>query len=127
METGCHQRVTLQGAVVEDVRNSHFGTFKYKKQKGLGVRCNAAHWRAACLCMKRTVLCPRSHEYTSERKNEMMNLLKRLWKEEEGQDLIEYALLVALVALAATAGMNALATKINTTFTNLGTSLTSAT
>jgi pilus assembly protein Flp/PilA len=57
----------------------------------------------------------------------MKNLLMRLWKEEEGQDLVEYALLVALVALAATAGMNALATKINTTFTALGTSLTTAT
>ena len=31
-----------------------------------------------------------------------MNLLKRLWKEEEGQDLVEYALLVVLLALAAT-------------------------
>ena len=57
----------------------------------------------------------------------MKNLAMRLWKEEEGQDLVEYALLVALVALAATAGMNVLATKINTTFTNLGASLTSAT
>ena len=26
--------------------------------------------------------------------------MKRLWKEEEGQDLVEYVLLVALVALA---------------------------
>jgi len=66
-------------------------------------------------------------ELTPKGKTEMMNLLKRLWKEEEGQDLIEYALLVALVALAATAGMNALASKINTEFTNLGTSLTNAT
>ena len=57
----------------------------------------------------------------------MKNLLKRLWKEEQGQDLIEYALLVALVALAATVGMNALATSINTEFNKLGTSLTSAT
>ena len=57
----------------------------------------------------------------------MKNLVMRLWKEEEGQDLVEYALLVALVALAATAGMNVLATKINTTFTNLGASLTGAT
>jgi pilus assembly protein Flp/PilA len=56
----------------------------------------------------------------------MKLLLSRLWKEEEGQDLVEYALLVALVALAATAGMNALATAINTTFQNLGTSLTNA-
>jgi pilus assembly protein Flp/PilA len=57
----------------------------------------------------------------------MNTLLKRLWSEEEGQDLVEYALLVALVALAATAGMNTLANKINDTFTALGTSLTTAT
>ena len=56
----------------------------------------------------------------------MTNLLKRLWKEEEGQDLIEYALLVALVALAATAGMNTLATAINGAFSSLGSKLTSA-
>jgi pilus assembly protein Flp/PilA len=57
----------------------------------------------------------------------MKNLLKRLWQEEKGQDLIEYALLVALVALAATAGMNSLASAINTEFGTLGNSLTSAT
>ena len=51
---------------------------------------------------------------------EMMNLMKRLWKEEEGQDLIEYALLVALVALAATAGMNTLAQAINNAFSTVG-------
>ncbi|MBS1798693.1 MAG: Flp family type IVb pilin [Acidobacteria bacterium] len=44
-------------------------------------------------------------------------------KNEEGQDLIEYALVVALVALAATAGMNTLATGINTAFTNIATKL----
>ena len=38
---------------------------------------------------------------------------------EEGQDLIEYALIVALVAFAATAGMGTLATAINTAFTNI--------
>jgi pilus assembly protein Flp/PilA len=57
----------------------------------------------------------------------MKNLLKRLWKEEQGQDLIEYALLVALVALAAVVGMGSLASSINTEFGNLGTDLTSAT
>jgi pilus assembly protein Flp/PilA len=57
----------------------------------------------------------------------MKNLLARLWREEEGQDLVEYALLVALVALAATAGMNTLATAINGAFANLGAKLTSAT
>jgi len=57
----------------------------------------------------------------------MTNLLKRLWNEEDGQDLIEYALLVALVALAATVGMKSLAGAINNEFITLGTSLTSAT
>jgi pilus assembly protein Flp/PilA len=56
----------------------------------------------------------------------MKALVKRLWSDEEGQDLVEYGLLIALVALAATAGMNALATAINSTFSNLGTALTTA-
>jgi pilus assembly protein Flp/PilA len=43
---------------------------------------------------------------------------------EEGQDLIEYALVVALIAFAATAGMSTLATKINTAFSSIGTTLT---
>jgi pilus assembly protein Flp/PilA len=52
----------------------------------------------------------------------LQNLLSR----EEGQDLIEYALVVALIAFAATAGMGTLATDINKAFTNIGTSLTAA-
>jgi pilus assembly protein Flp/PilA len=48
----------------------------------------------------------------------MKNLLMRLWHEEDGQDLVEYALLIVLVALAAVAGMKALASAINQTFSN---------
>ena len=55
-----------------------------------------------------------------------MNVLKRLWQGEEGQDAIEYALLLVLVALAATSGVNGLATKINTLLTGFGSTLTSA-
>ncbi len=51
--------------------------------------------------------------------------IKGLMK-EEGQDLVEYALVVALIAFAATAGMKSLATSINTTFTNISTSLTAS-
>jgi pilus assembly protein Flp/PilA len=49
----------------------------------------------------------------------MKNLMFRLWKEEEGQDLVEYALLVALVALGATASMKVLATAIGTAFSTV--------
>ncbi|HXW54808.1 MAG TPA: Flp family type IVb pilin [Candidatus Cybelea sp.] len=45
----------------------------------------------------------------------MKNLL-RLWREEEGQDLVEYALLVVLVALGAIVGMSTVATAINNVF-----------
>lgn len=42
---------------------------------------------------------------------------------EEGQDLIEYALVVALIGFAATAGMSSLATALNTAFGNIGNTL----
>ena len=44
---------------------------------------------------------------------------------EEGQDLVEYALVVALVAFGATAGMKALAGGLNTAFNNISTTLSS--
>ena len=44
-------------------------------------------------------------------------------QDEDGQDLIEYALVVALIAFAATAGMGTLATGINTAFSNISTKL----
>ena len=41
----------------------------------------------------------------------------------DGQDLIEYALVVALIAFAATAGMNTVASDINKAFNNIGTKI----
>ncbi len=49
-----------------------------------------------------------------------------LVREENGQDLIEYALVVALIAFAAVAGMNTVATKINAAFSTIGSKLDSA-
>ena len=49
--------------------------------------------------------------------------LQRL-REDHGQDLIEYALIVALIALAATVGMSSVATAINKAFSNIGSKLT---
>jgi pilus assembly protein Flp/PilA len=53
-------------------------------------------------------------------------LLNNLMTDESGQDLIEYALVAALVALGAVASMRTLGTTLSTAFTNIGTSLTSA-
>ena len=56
----------------------------------------------------------------------MKNLMHRLWKEEEGQDLVEYALLVVLIALGAVAAMKSLASAISDAFSNATQNLTSA-
>jgi pilus assembly protein Flp/PilA len=44
-------------------------------------------------------------------------LLRSLHSDEEGQGLVEYLLILALVAFAATAGMGALASGLNSAFT----------
>jgi len=48
----------------------------------------------------------------------MKNFLMRLWKEEEGQDLTEYALLVVLISLVAVLAMKALGQGISDVFSN---------
>ena len=53
--------------------------------------------------------------------------LQTLMMNEEGQDLIEYALVVSLIAFAAVTAMGTLANDINTAFQNIGTRLQTAT
>jgi pilus assembly protein Flp/PilA len=53
--------------------------------------------------------------------------LQNLMAGEEGQDLIEYALVVALIAFAAVGAMGTLASDINNAFIGVGNTLTSAT
>jgi pilus assembly protein Flp/PilA len=53
-------------------------------------------------------------------------LLKNLINEESGQDLIEYALVAALVGLGSVASMQSLAANIANTFTGVSTSLANA-
>jgi pilus assembly protein Flp/PilA len=45
---------------------------------------------------------------------------------EEGQDLVEYALVVALIAFGAITGMNFLARNINVAFSKIATTLSAA-
>jgi len=50
----------------------------------------------------------------------VLNSLARLHKDEEGQGLVEYLLILALVAFAATAGMGSLASYLNLAFSDVG-------
>ena len=47
---------------------------------------------------------------------QMMTVIGRLFLRDDGQDLIEYALLIGLIALAAMVGVSTLGTTINTVF-----------
>jgi pilus assembly protein Flp/PilA len=51
---------------------------------------------------------------------------QNLLSQEEGQDLVEYALVVALISLAAVAAMKPLGSAINGIFTNITSTLTTA-
>lgn len=50
----------------------------------------------------------------------VLNAIARLHKDEEGQGLVEYLLILALVAFAATAGMGSLASYLNQAFSSVG-------
>ncbi|MCU1297124.1 MAG: hypothetical protein JWO91_1402 [Acidobacteriaceae bacterium] len=56
-------------------------------------------------------------------KNLILKSLNRLHQDEAGQGLVEYLLILALVAFAAVAGMNNLATGLNSAFTRISTIL----
>jgi pilus assembly protein Flp/PilA len=53
--------------------------------------------------------------------------VKAMLSDDRGQDLVEYALVVAIIALGATAAMSTLSTDINKVFSNIATKLTDAT
>jgi len=50
----------------------------------------------------------------------MKQILKNLLHEDAGQDLVEYALIAALIALVAITGLNNLSGKINSEYTKVG-------
>ena len=57
-------------------------------------------------------------------KSLILRSLTRLHKDESGQGLVEYALILALVAFAAVVAMQTLAVDINGAFTGIGALLT---
>jgi Flp pilus assembly pilin Flp len=58
---------------------------------------------------------------------EMKQLALRLWREEAGQDLTEYALLMVLIALSSIVAMNGLAQAISNVYGNAASNLSTAT
>jgi pilus assembly protein Flp/PilA len=60
----------------------------------------------------------------STKNTKHLAIMKLLMSEESGQDLIEYALIAALIAVAAVAAMQGLATAINGELSNVSGQLT---
>jgi pilus assembly protein Flp/PilA len=56
----------------------------------------------------------------------LMSFLMNFLREEEGQDLIEYALLVALIALVCVAALTSAGSQVNAIFAKITTKLTGA-
>jgi pilus assembly protein Flp/PilA len=56
----------------------------------------------------------------------LLNHVNAFLRDDEGQDLIEYALLVALISLVAVAALSAAGVQVNTIFTNIRDRLTTA-
>jgi pilus assembly protein Flp/PilA len=52
--------------------------------------------------------------------------LRNLFLQEEGQDLVEYAMVFAVIALATIASMQSVAGGVNSVFANIGATLSSA-
>jgi pilus assembly protein Flp/PilA len=58
--------------------------------------------------------------------NAVKNLVARLVKDEQGQDLIEYALLATFVSLVAIAGATLLGTALNNWYSTVSTNVGAA-
>jgi pilus assembly protein Flp/PilA len=56
----------------------------------------------------------------------LQRFLLAVLKEEEGQDLVEYALVVALIAFGAVAAMQGLSSEVNTAFQTISSELASS-
>jgi Flp pilus assembly pilin Flp len=57
----------------------------------------------------------------------MRTILARMWNDEAGQDLTEYALLLVMIALASMAALTPLASAINSVFSNAAVNLNAST
>lgn len=56
----------------------------------------------------------------------MLNLFRRLWNEDEGQGMVEYGLIIALVAIAAVVVLTSMGGEIDATFQSIQDTLSEA-
>ncbi len=59
--------------------------------------------------------------------DEILNIVRMFWAEEDGQDLVEYSLLLAFIALGAVAILNGAHASIRSLWFSISNALTSAT
>ena len=52
-----------------------------------------------------------------------MNAIRKMWTNDEGQDVAEYALMLAVILVVVIASVKAIGTAANTVFTNTGNAL----
>ena len=52
-----------------------------------------------------------------------MEFLRKLWSDEEGQGMVEYGLIIALVSIVIILALTAIGTNLNTVFTDISTKL----
>ena len=52
-----------------------------------------------------------------------MNALRKLWFDDQGQDVAEYALMLAVILVIVVGSIKAIGTAANTVFTNTSTAL----
>ena len=94
---------------------------EYYSANGTGVPHALAGWSTSCARVhppQRSLAMGLNLSNAHNRRGRMKHILMRLWKEEEGQDLIEYALLVALIALGVAAVFPKLAAAIVLTYSD---------
>jgi pilus assembly protein Flp/PilA len=61
---------------------------------------------------------------SAEKGTKTMTFVKKFMNDEEGQDLVEYALLLGFIAILAVVAVTTLGTKVNSYFTVIGSQLT---
>jgi len=58
--------------------------------------------------------------------NKMIHGVRSFWRDEEGQDLLEYALLIALIALVSVLAVTAAGKKVETIFNAIAAAIPAA-